>query len=304
LASKGICVNSNYLGEKHGKLARDQHFSIISYYLRRETLKNHIANTTDIAKAINSSQFQSNLYRRTQFQHDQEVFAFVLNPNVNEIYRKNTRMIQDITSFYNLQNIEIDNEFFLNSTVYSDSKDFIDPRFLNSVIDQERSIINYQGQPEIGEEPLNIDSYLKHKRQTIEILLNSVQKTPSRSVSINNLNQGTDSNSRTTDDATISTSDVPSTSFNNEQLNNSGIFQIPKFCEVKCRNCSIRPIYSIEQLKTINQNRRLIGQVRLNEELSRHGHPKSRKMQNNKFRNTEQALSELLEHYRYFHNLF
>jgi hypothetical protein len=112
LASKGICVNSNYLGEKHGKLARDQHFSIISYYLRRETLKNHIANTTDIAKAINSSQFQSNLYRRTQFQHDQEVFAFVLNPNVNEIYRKNTRMIQDITSFYNLQNIEIDNEFF------------------------------------------------------------------------------------------------------------------------------------------------------------------------------------------------
>jgi hypothetical protein len=179
--------------------------SIISYYLRRETLKNHIANTTDIAHAINSSQLQSNLYRRTQLQHDQEVFAYVLNPNVNEIYIKKTRMIQDITSFYNLQNIEIDNEYFLNSTVYSDLSDFIDTRFLNSVIDQERSIINYQGRQVIEEEPLNIDSYLKHKRQTIEILLNSVQKTPSRSVSINNLNQETSSNSGTNDVATIST---------------------------------------------------------------------------------------------------
>ncbi len=298
-------MNSNYLGEKHGKFARDQHFSIISYYLRRETLKNYIANTTDIANAINSSQFQTNLYRRSQFQHDQEVFAFVLNPNVNEIYRKKTRMIQDISSLYNLQNIEIDNEYFLNSTVYSDLKDFIDPRFLNSVIDEERSIINYQGQQEIEEEPLNIDSYLKHKRQTIEILLNSVQKTPSRSASISNLNQGTDSNSRreATDVARLSTNDVPSTSFHNEQLNNSSAFQIPKFCDVNCRNCSIKPLYSIEQLKTINQNRRLIGQVKLNDELSRQGHPKSRKMQNNKFRNTEQALSDILEHYHYFHNL-
>jgi hypothetical protein len=138
-------------------------------------------------------------------QHDQEVFAYVLNPNVNEIYIKKTRMIQDITSFYNLQNIEIDNEYFLNSTVYSDLSDFIDTRFLNSVIDQERSIINYQGRQVIEEEPLNIDSYLKHKRQTIEILLNSVQKTPSRSVSINNLNQETSSNSGTNDVATIST---------------------------------------------------------------------------------------------------
>ncbi len=113
-------------------------------------------------------------------------------------------MIHDITSFYNLQNIEIDNEYFLNSTVYSDLSDFIDPRFLNSVIDQERSIINYQGRQVIEEEPLNIDSYLKHKRQTIEILLNSVQKTPSRSVSINNLNQETNSNLGITDVASIS----------------------------------------------------------------------------------------------------
>lgn len=86
MASKGICVNSNYLGEKHGKFGRDQHFGVISYFLRKETFKKTIANTTDIANAINSYQNQSNDFRRTQLKEDLEVFAFVLNPNVNEIY--------------------------------------------------------------------------------------------------------------------------------------------------------------------------------------------------------------------------
>ena len=37
LADEGITVSSNYFGEKHGKFGRDQHFSVISYYLRRES---------------------------------------------------------------------------------------------------------------------------------------------------------------------------------------------------------------------------------------------------------------------------
>jgi len=162
LASKGICVSSNYFGEKHGKFGRDQHFSVISYFLRKETYKNLIANTNDIANAINSYQNQSNIYRRTQLKEDIEVFAFVLNPNVNETYKKKTRLIHDLTSFYNLQNIKIDNEYFLNSTVYSDLNDFIDPRFLNSVIDEERANVNYQGPSVFEEEPLKVDSFLKH----------------------------------------------------------------------------------------------------------------------------------------------
>lgn len=303
MASQGICVHSNYLGEKHGKFSRDQHFSVISYYLRKESFKNLISNTTDIANAINSCQNQSNLFRRSQSKQDFEVFAFVVNPNVNERYIKNTRSIQNLTSFYNLQNIVIDNEYFLNSTVYSDLKDFIDPRFLDSVIDNERSTVNYQCRQEVIEDQLNIDSYLKQKRQTIEILLQSAKstRTPSRTVSINNINQHTEINERIPNETSIFFStDQPSTSNQNVTLNNS---TLPIFCNNNCRNCANLPTYTVEQLKTINGNRRLIGQLKLNDELSAHGHPKSRKMSNNKLRNTEQALTELLEHYKNFHNL-
>lgn len=302
MASKGISVNSNYLGEKHGKFGRDQHFSVISYFLRKESFKNLITNTTDIANAINSYQNQSNRFRRTQFKEDLEVFAFVLNPNVNEIYKKNTRLIHDLTSFYNLQNIEIDNEYFLNSTVYSDLNDLIDPRFLNSVVEEERGIVNYQGPSEIEEEQLNIDSYLKHKRQTIEILLKSVQKTPSRTISINNINQIMNSDTRTSGASSSIITDIPTTSNRIEQAIDSSPLQTPKFCSANCTNCMISPLYSVEQLKTVNSNRRLIGQIKINEELSRHSHPKSRKIKN-KLRNTEQALSELLEHYYFVHKL-
>jgi len=93
--------------------------------------------------------------------------------------------------------------------------------------------------------------------------------------------------------------DIPSTSYQVEQAIDSNQIQMPTFCNSNCRNCSISPLYSVEQLKTINGNRRLIGQIKINEELSRHGHPKSRKMPNNKIRKTEEPLSELLEHYKY-----
>ena len=112
-----VCTRSTFL-----------YIIILSYYIK-ESLKNLIANTTDIANAINSCQNQTNIHRRYQLKQDLEVFAFVHNPNVNESYRKHTRLIPDITSLYNLQNIVFDNEYFLNSTVYSDLKDFIDPRF-------------------------------------------------------------------------------------------------------------------------------------------------------------------------------
>lgn len=301
LASEGICVNSNYLGEKHGKFSRDQHFSIISYYLRKESFKNFIANTTDIANAINSCQNQSNLFRRSQLKNDFEVFAFVFNPNPNERYTKKTRLIQNLTSFYNLQNIVIENEYFLNSTVYSDLKDFIDIRFLNSVIDEERSIVNFQCNQVIVEDELNIDSYLKQKRQTIEILLKSVTKNPSRTVSTNSTNQNTETNQiNLIETSTITTTDIPTSSNQNSEANFNST---PIFCNNNCRNCTILPTFSVEQLKTVNGNKRLIGQLKLNEELSIHGHPKSRKMTNGKFRNTEQALLEILEHYKHFHNL-
>ena len=42
MAEENISVNVNYFCEKHGKFARDQHFSVISYYLKRAALKEEI----------------------------------------------------------------------------------------------------------------------------------------------------------------------------------------------------------------------------------------------------------------------
>jgi len=108
-------VNSNYFGEKHGKFSRDQHFSVISYYIRRESNKNWIKCSQDIADIINSSQIKSNEYRNHQSKNEIETHALVLNADCNQRYIKKTRVLQNITCFYNLQNCDIDGEFYLNS---------------------------------------------------------------------------------------------------------------------------------------------------------------------------------------------
>ena len=77
----------------------------------------------------------------------------------------------------------------------------------------------------------------------------------------------------------------------------------PEYCSLSWMNCTAKPIYSVIELNTINNNKRLVGQKKLIDELMRHNHPSSRKI-NNEFRDTEQSKLELLEHYRYSHNLF
>ena len=44
------------------------------------------------------------------------------------------------------------------------------------------------------------------------------------------------------------------------------------------------------------------GQVAINSELVRHGHPASRKMPNGKIRITSEAAQELVDHYVFVHN--
>ncbi len=166
--------------------------------------------------------------------------------------------------------------------------------------------MNFQGPHEIEPETLNIDSYLKHKRQTIEIFLQSVTRIPSRSVSINNINSLADNiNPRMPERSLSFSTNIPSTSYQSESMVNLASSIEPIFCNsMWLWGCKVLPLYSIEQLRTLNGNRRLVGQLKLNEELSKHVHPKSRKMSNNKLRNTEQTFQELLEHYKFFHNLF
>lgn len=56
-------VNLNFFGEKHGKNARDTHFSCLSLFVKNESLVTPIKNTGDIIIAIHNRQVISNRSR-------------------------------------------------------------------------------------------------------------------------------------------------------------------------------------------------------------------------------------------------
>jgi hypothetical protein len=72
-------------------------------------------------------------------------------------------------------------------------------------------------------------------------------------------------------------------------------FPIPKFCIYNCQNCMAAVQFKNEiEIKNIKQQE-------INEELHRHGHKKSLKLNKGKFRNTEEGRKELIEHYKKYH---
>jgi hypothetical protein len=296
LADDGICVNLNFFGEKHGKNGRDQHFSIISYYLKRAALKELISNTTDIVNIINSSQLKSNIYRRFEEKDEIEVNAYLLNPTNNQKFINKTREINNLKNFYNLQNVKINNNFYLNSTVYSDNTEFVDPIFLDSVIDKTVDTIKLNSKESDFSEKLNIEGNLKQKRERIEIMLRTTSKSPSPTKVTINTKKIANVSSFASKIASISNSG-PLTS--RQAAEN----EKPNYCNFICQNCTIKTLYTVNEINTINHNKRLVGQKKLIAELANHGHPSSRKIKD-EFRNTEQSKSELLDHYRYAHNLY
>lgn len=53
-------VNLNFFCEKHGKNNRDSHFSCISRFIKKASLKKKLASTSDIVEAINIGQLLAN----------------------------------------------------------------------------------------------------------------------------------------------------------------------------------------------------------------------------------------------------
>lgn len=65
-----------------------------------------------------------------------------------------------------------------------------------------------------------------------------------------------------------------------------------------CDRCSANCAYEIDDL--LNEK---VGQLKLNEELSLHGHPKTRHMDLSKRqRTTKEGIQELIEHYKFSHD--
>ena len=71
--------------------------------------------------------------------------------------------------------------------------------------------------------------------------------------------------------------------------------QKPVFCIYDCELCDCLPNYTLNEVQSL-------GQKYVNEELVKHKHKSSLKIMN-KFRKVDEGRAELLNHYRFFHNL-
>ena len=56
-------VELNWFGEKHGKSSRDQHFSIISVFLKNAEMTKQLKSTNDVIIALKHEQEKSNEIR-------------------------------------------------------------------------------------------------------------------------------------------------------------------------------------------------------------------------------------------------
>lgn len=72
----------------------------------------------------------------------------------------------------------------------------------------------------------------------------------------------------------------------------------PKYCVKKCKgiNCNSKVEYRIKDI--INGH---INSIKIKEELFKHGHPKTLKMPNKLPRTLNEAITELIKHYKFFH---
>jgi len=60
MSFKLILVNLNFFADKHGKNARDSHFSCLSRFIKDESLIRQLKNIPDVVEAINNRQRASN----------------------------------------------------------------------------------------------------------------------------------------------------------------------------------------------------------------------------------------------------
>ena len=95
-----------------------------------------------------------------------------------------------------------------------------------------------------------------------------------------------------------------SAELNIENQNQNDLIEKPIFCFHKCKNtlerCSAEPLYTLAQLF----DEKLVNKRSLEDELQRHGHPTSRIMPKTKRqRKIEEGKLELINHYRYVHDL-
>ncbi|CAF0871784.1 unnamed protein product, partial [Brachionus calyciflorus] len=172
LAREQIRVCLNFFCEKHGKNGRDQHFSLVSNFIKQESFVKRLACSKDVVDAINKHQAISNEHRKKLKLKPIYTRAFVLErENLNSSLRF-FRKIKNIRLYYNFYN---DSTFNLKSTILSDLRESKDISF------NDRSETSENDRENMIEESIKNNFSLSNfskKMENLKKLLNNSNITP------------------------------------------------------------------------------------------------------------------------------
>ncbi|CAF0975069.1 unnamed protein product [Brachionus calyciflorus] len=262
---ENIQVCLNFFVEKHGKSSRDQHFSVVSNFIRQESFLKKITCSQDIVDAINKNQDISNNHRK-RLKLDQIItHAFVVDPNMKVSDYKQIRMIKNIRNYYNFFK---NSEGELRSVILSDLRT--------------SKIVEYRNKMHTLEEPIEIsnDDEKKCKEQKLS---NIRKKMKSIKKNIRLASTSKQSNINSTQEISF-------------YLRNSHQIEFDTDCFENCENCNSALNYRLSDLAEDKMTR-----AEVIEELKIHGHPSSKKNKNNKNRTKVEAINELKNHYLRIH---
>jgi hypothetical protein len=246
---------------------RDQHFSTVSRALKTEIFKENksLNCAEDVVNALNKNYTYLNEQKNEKNKTSNISMAIYYKPILSSPITHKYRMIEESSNYYNFTNTASG----LCTSIFSDLDD-LSP--VDSVLsdEQEKVSLNFEATENIVIDKTNeeLGKFTKNMSKKL-FFYKDLLKDPQRDKQV--------------------AQNLPTTTTNAN-------LSKPDFCYYQCIECKAIPKYSIKDIEKLNQSKLL-------NELSNHGHRKSRKMPNNQWRDTEQGKVELSNHYKYFHNI-
>jgi hypothetical protein len=280
LSDLKIKVSLNFFCEKHGKSSRDQHFSVVSHFIQKESMIRKLTSSQDICDAIERQQAitnsknaiissLSNKHYKTRIDDFKQIItkAFVI-PQLPDTVLKKSLYVIGIQRFYNFFT---DNNFILKSRLMTEGSKCIKVE-VHKIKEKEEKIFI---------KPNKIVDKIEH------VIATSMTRR------IDNWNKLQGSYIRKDSSDSESSSGSEKTS----SYEKSQIVNVENFCSKKCEKCPIAPKFEIDNLDNLKL-------FQINDELKSHGHLKSRQKKiNNKIKNRDKrtAKQELFAHYQKYH---
>jgi hypothetical protein len=278
LANFEINVSFNLFCEKHGKSARDQHFSCVSQFLYRESMVSQIKSSQEIVLAIEKQQQIANTFSSKINDLKKastlpikivNTKAFVIPRYSENEYLSATLTVKGLKKYYNFFN---DDNFQLRTHLMSDQLLTCTP--LQYTINDKVTVkVNQAHTQTIQPFKINSNTFRSKMFQW-----KVGQRTTNNLIPEPEIVRLIESN----------TNDLPNY----------------KFCTTKCKSCDALCLFLPSDLNADTP----IKMADINSELKAHGHPVSRHSKQRgaikkKARSLLQAVSELKNHYLEYHIL-